>query len=259
MKQGTAVKRVDPAVLSDDRPQQTSASTVVPPAHTDWLRNRLTVSGPAAAVGRFRDAAQGTGGIPWHLDLDHEEARLLAPMAKLGAEAQAQARELGEVIAARHDRLLARWQERGARPLDLHRLVPIPEDILRQGEDAPAAHAWLWSHWGTAQPLRQVRIVAENGDRRLRRSARLSYEFYAADWTPWQVILRLRRDWPRLVFAITPHYDEPGGPAERWRPNCTAISATGILASSRVAIFRRSARFRCDERQLIHNLPDPTV
>jgi hypothetical protein len=172
------------------------------------------VSGPAVEVARFRDTARGTAGIPWHLDLDHEEARLLAPMAMLGHEARALARELREVIAARHDRLLARWQERGACPLDLHRLVPIPDDVLQQGEDAPAAHAWLWSHWGTTQPLRHVRVVEENGDRRLRRSARIIYEFYAADWTPWQAILRLRREWPKLVLAITPQYDKPDGSAD---------------------------------------------
>ena len=32
----------------------------------------------------FRAAARGTGGIPWHLDLNHEVARLLAPMAGQG-------------------------------------------------------------------------------------------------------------------------------------------------------------------------------
>lgn len=54
-------------------------------AHTDWLRNLLTVSGPAAEVRRFHAAARGTNAIPWHLDLDYEENRLLAPMATLVA------------------------------------------------------------------------------------------------------------------------------------------------------------------------------
>ena len=85
-------------------------------AHTDWLRHRLTVSGPAGEVARFQAAARGTAGIPWQLDLDHEEARLLAPMAMLGPEARALARELREVIAARHDQLLTRWAEPGELP-----------------------------------------------------------------------------------------------------------------------------------------------
>ena len=87
----------------------------------------------------FRAAARGTSAIPWHLDLDHEEARLLAPMAGLGPEAWALARKLREVIAAQHDRVLANWAAPGRCPMDLHRLVPVLEAMLRLGEDAPAA------------------------------------------------------------------------------------------------------------------------
>ena len=54
----------------------------------EWLRNLLTVSGPAGEVGRFREAARGTNGIPWRIDLEHEEMRLFAPMAGGGAEAR---------------------------------------------------------------------------------------------------------------------------------------------------------------------------
>ena len=169
------------------------------------------MSGPAGEVARFRAAARGTGGVPWHLDLDHEEARLLAPMAMLGPEARALARELREVIAARHDQVLTRWAEPGGCPLDLHRLIPVPDAIIGLGEDAPAARHWLWSHWGTTFPLRQVRLLEDNTDRRLRRSARVVYEFLSADWTPWQAILRLRRDWPTLVLAVDPRYGEAAG------------------------------------------------
>jgi hypothetical protein len=62
------------------------------PVHTDWLLNRLTVSGPAGEVARFRAAARGIGCIPWHLDLDHEAAQLLVPMAGQGPSACAGAR-----------------------------------------------------------------------------------------------------------------------------------------------------------------------
>ena len=132
-----------------------------PAATTDWLRTSLTVSGPAAAVARFRDAARGTGAVPWHLDLDHEEARLLAPMAAAGIEARLLARELRAIIAARHARILTHWPQPGRCPLDLNRLIPVPGAILQRGEDSPAARAWLWRHWGTTQPLRQVRIIDE--------------------------------------------------------------------------------------------------
>ena len=188
-------------------------------AGPDWLRTVLTVSGPAAGVARFRQAARGTGAIPWHLDLDHEEARLLAPMAAAGIEARLLARELREVIAARHERVLALWSQRGRCPLDLHRLIPVPDPVLQLGEDAPAARRWLWAHWGTPQPLRQVRVADDQPDRRLRRSARIVFEFRSADWTPWQAIIRLRQVWPRLIFAVCPHYDDgvpaaAGGPAD---------------------------------------------
>jgi hypothetical protein len=33
--------------------------------------------------------------------------------------------------------------------------------------------------------------------------------FWAADWTPWQAILRLRTLWPALRTAVQPRYDDP--------------------------------------------------
>jgi len=180
----------------------------VGPWNPDWLRTSLTVSGPAAEVARFRDAARGTGAVPWHLDLDHEEARLLAPMAAAGLEARLLARELRDIIAARHERILALWAQPGRCPLDLHRLIPVPGAMLQRGEDSPTAQAWLRRHWGTTQPLRQVRIIDQDTDRRLRRSARTTFEFRSADWTPWQAIAQLRRDFPHLIFVAQPHYDD---------------------------------------------------
>jgi hypothetical protein len=159
-------------------------------------------------VARFREVARGTGAIPWQLDLDHEEARLLAPMAAAGIEARLLARELRETIAARHERVLALWSQPGCCPLDLHRLIPVPAAILQLGEDSAVAQTWLWTHWGTTQPLRQVRIVDEQPDRRLRRAALIKYEFWSADWTPWQAMRRLRRDWPTLSLDVRPHYDD---------------------------------------------------
>jgi hypothetical protein len=173
----------------------------------DWLLNLLTVSGPAEEVARFREAARGTGCMPWHLDLDHEEARIFAPMAAAGAEARMLARQIREVLAARHDRILTRWAERGLCPFDLHRLIPIPDHILQLGEDDPASEGWLRTHWGTTRMLRAVWIREDGADRRLRRKAEIAYEFRSADWTPWQAILRLRRDWPKLVFTVQPRYD----------------------------------------------------
>jgi hypothetical protein len=173
----------------------------------DWLLNLLRVSGPAGEVARFREAARGTGGVPWHFDLDHEEARIFVPMAGAGAEARMLAQQIREILAARHDRILTRWSERGLCPFDLHRLIPIPDHILQLGDDDPVSRTWLITHWGTARMLRAARIREEGADRRLRRKAEIVYEFRSADWTPWQAILRLRRDWPKLVLTVQPHYD----------------------------------------------------
>ncbi len=172
----------------------------------DWLRHTLTISGPTGSVEKFQERARGPGSIPWRLDLDHEEARLLAPMITEGIEARLLARALRDAIEASHHKVLA-GQGRGC-PFDLHRLVPVPDSILALGDDDPAAADWLRSHWGTTWPLRHVRILDRNADRRLRRTARLVIEFWSADWTPWQAITHLRRGWPDLIFAIRPQYDD---------------------------------------------------
>lgn len=82
--------------LPPDRPIPASNQQAVGNAVTrvDWLRHTLTVSGPAACVARFRQAARGHGAIQWQLDLDREEARLLGPMVTEGIEARLLARQL---------------------------------------------------------------------------------------------------------------------------------------------------------------------
>ena len=200
-------RRTQKRVAGQGAPHQEQPYSTIERGAPDWLLNLLTVSGPAGEVAHFRAAAQGTGGVPWHLDLEHEEARLFAPMAAAGAEARMLARQIREIQAARHDRLMKRWTERGACPFDLHRLIPIPDHILQLGEDDPASTAWLMAHWGTTR-VRAVRIREEGADRRLRRKAEIVYEFRSADWTPWQAVLQLRRNWPKLVLIVQPRYDE---------------------------------------------------
>ena len=175
--------------------------------HPDWLHHTLTVTGPAARVAAFRTAACGAAAIPWQLDLEAEEARLLAPMITDGPNARVLARLLRRAVAAHHDRVLAQVARGGVCPLDLHRLVPVPETILALGPDDPAGGRWLWANWGTLQPLRHVRVL-DDTDRRLRRSARVTFDFFAAHWTPWQALLHVRRDWPDLVFVMRPDYGD---------------------------------------------------
>ncbi|PYD74868.1 transposase [Novacetimonas pomaceti] len=172
----------------------------------DWIRTTLTVSGPVDAVARFRMAAQGPGIIPWQVDFDYEQARLLAPMAGKGAQAVTLARLLRQASERLHQ-IALQHQAAGcpACAFDLHRLVPVPGPILEAGADSRAAAAWLQAQWGTLLPLRRVEVEAPR-DQRVRRSARLVYHFWSAEWTPWQALERVRTDWPELVFDIRPHY-----------------------------------------------------
>ncbi|MCE2564772.1 transposase [Komagataeibacter sp. FNDCF1] len=172
----------------------------------DWIRTTLTVSGPVDEVARFRAAARGPGIIPWQVDFDYEQARLLVPMAGRGAQAVTLARLLRQASERVH-RIALQHQAAGtpACAFDLHRLVPVPGPLLEAGSDSRAAAAWLRAHWGTLLPLRRVEVEAPR-DQRVRRSARLVYRFWSAEWTPWQALERVRTDWPELVFDIRPQY-----------------------------------------------------
>ena len=187
---------------------------------TDWLRHGLIVTGPAEDVGALKAAAAGAGVIPWHLpDLDAmEEDRRLAlvrpPDGSAGlrpADAKLLASQLREAMETHHERALATVGRSRACPFDLHALLPVPAAMLRRGPDDGASLDWLRAHWGVIQPLRQVQCLTGKADGRLRRSARLDYVFWSADWTPWAAFRTLRASWPRLIFDIRPQYDDSRG------------------------------------------------
>ncbi|MDT8278865.1 hypothetical protein RQ734_22700, partial [Roseomonas mucosa] len=124
------------------------------------------------------------------------------------------ARRLRDAAAANHQRAIARIGTDYSCPFDLHRLLPVPPGILRLGPDDPDSRTWLWTHWGTTRPLRHVRELESTLDGRKRRMAELRVEFWSADWSPWQALRRIRRDWPALSFDLRPDYadgeaDEP--------------------------------------------------
>ena len=194
------------AVASGTLPHGVQAVATAAGCDVDWLWNTLTVSGPADQVARFRALARGTNAAPWYVDLDHEEARLLAPMAAAGVEARLLARALREVIASKQERIRDTWAGPGRCLLDLYRLLPVPHQILHLGADHPAALGWLHAHWGTTRPLRNVSLIERLDDRRLKRSARFPLRFQSADRTPWQAIRQLRVDWKALVFDVQPDY-----------------------------------------------------
>ena len=60
------------------------------------------------------------------------------------------------------------------------------------------------------RPLRHVEELPSTLDRRRKKMAELRVGFWSADWSPWQAVLRLRRNWPALALVLTPDY-APGG------------------------------------------------
>jgi hypothetical protein len=186
-------------------------------AHTDWLRHDLVVSGPPAAIVAFQAAAAGAGAIPWHYpDLGQDEedrvhALLHPPDGSPGlrlAAARVLARQLHEAVAVHQDRVAEAAGRSRACPFDLHALVPVPASILRLGPEAADSIAWLRAHWGVVRALRHVRRLAAPPDRRLRRSSRLGFAFWSADWTPWAAFRAIGQAWPTLVFDLRPDYGD---------------------------------------------------
>lgn len=187
----------------------------------DWLRNVLTVTGPMEEMHRFRSAASGAGVIPWVLDLAGMEEDWFLSMASPPDGARAisvqgakiLARRLRDAVAANHGRANARIEFDRSCPFDLQRLLPVPPGILCAGPDDPTSLAWLRTHWGTERALRHVRELEPTIDGRKRRMAELRVEFWSADWSPWQAVRRLRRNWPVLIFDLQPNYG--GGEHDR--------------------------------------------
>ena len=195
------------------------AAALLRPPHTDWLHHRLLVAGPAGTLADFQAAACGAGIIPWRLDLDRMEEDLFLMLAappppqrrRLSlVGARALAGQLRDAAEQRQGAALARVGRNRACALDLHTLVPVPDDVLQLGLDHPEALAWLWAHWGTTAALRHVAAEpvlprrAAPGD-----PAALRLAFWSADWTPWRALATVRARWPALRFDIRPTYDLP--------------------------------------------------
>ena len=189
-------------------------------AHPDWLYHHLSIAGDADLVTLFRQAAAGPGAIPWRDDLGHAEEDwfhlLAAPPEPQRRSvslhgARVLAGQLRDAVERRREQVAILAGRGGDRrcPLDLHRLLPVPDPLLKLGPGHPEARRWLWAHWGTTWPLRHVAElpVSKAGRPPSRTPGRLWLGFWSADWTPWPAIDRLRRDWPALRFAVRPFYD----------------------------------------------------
>ena len=221
--QGTA----DAGAKHESTPAQISETSAMAPAslrpgaplrlpHTDWLRHRLIVTGPAAEVNAFRSVAAGAGTIPWRLDLDtlqEDWFHLLVNPASRSlslAGARVLAGQLREAVERRHAIAVLQVGRSRACPFDLNALVPVPADILLLGPDHPSALAWLWQHWGTTEPLRHVAPDLAGkpwlGQKGPDGETALRLVFWSADWTPWRALARIRADWPGLRLDVHPDY-----------------------------------------------------
>jgi hypothetical protein len=184
---------------------------------TDWLRHELVITGAPSELASFEAAAAGAGAIPWEypdLDLEEEDrvqALVQPPDGSRGLDiesARVLARELREAIFAHQQKIVAAAAQSRVCPLDFHKLLPVPNEILQLGPDHSASMAWLQTNWGTTRPLRHVQCLPEKPVTGKRKTARRRLEFWSADWTPWAAFAAIREAWPALGFDIRPDYDD---------------------------------------------------
>jgi hypothetical protein len=191
------------------RPRQPAAATA-----PNWLYHHLVISGSAAAVANFAAAARGAGVIPWRLDFTRIEEDVFNMAAAVPAErrqlniasCRLLARQFRDRVEAHHARALARIGRSQACPFDLHVLLPVPASVLALGPNDPAALAWLTTHWGTSDRLRQVHaLAAPRPGRRLPAGHMvIGYGFFTCGETPHAVLATLQPRWPELRFVLRP-------------------------------------------------------
>jgi hypothetical protein len=194
------------------RPAATQAASAA--AASPWLCHHLTISGPAAAVTSFAEAARGSGIVPWWL----EAARLEEDIFNLAASqpgairsltidgCRILARQFRERVEDRAARAAARVGRSRACPFDLHALLPVPAPILQLGPTHPQAQAWLAKNWGLTDTPRQVteRHGAKAGRRLPAGYTVVGYSFFTAGETPHAAIAQLGSRWTTLRFVLRP-------------------------------------------------------
>ena len=91
-------------------------------------------------------------------------------------------------------------------PFDLHALLPVPAATLALGATHPDALAWLATHWGVTDRLRQVVLrPGATANRRLPRGhAVIGYGFFTAGETPDRAIATLTAAFSPLRFVLAP-------------------------------------------------------
>ncbi len=181
-------------------------------AETDWLYHHLILTGPAAGLETFTAAARGPGVIPWRLDYAAIEEDIFnlavsQPPAQRALDVEGcriLARQFRERVETRQAKAAALAGNSHACPFDLQVLLPIPDEILQLGPANPGALAWLKSHWGTQDRLRQINALAKPGPgRRLPAGHGVAgYSFFTIDRPPELAITAIAEVWPMLRFAL---------------------------------------------------------
>jgi hypothetical protein len=179
-----------------------------------WLWHHLTISGPAADVAAFAEAARGPGVIPWHVDYAQVEEDIFhrAVAARGGRNGLSiegchiLARQFRQRIESRDDKAAALIGQSRACPFDLHVLLPIPTEILRRGPTDEKSLDWRARNWGTRDDLRKVveRPNPSAGRRLPAGHTVISYGFFTAGETPRAAMIQLGARWPIPRFVLTP-------------------------------------------------------
>ena len=182
-----------------------------------WLYHHLVVTGPADGVALFVTAARGPGVIAWATDGAEVEEWVFnlaasQPPARRNltmAGCRILARQYRERFEAHHERAAEQMGHRRSCALDLHALLPVPDDILRLGRTHPAALAWCRTHWGVPDGLHQAGERPDLGPgRRLPRGHGVAaYGFFTGGDTPHVAVAGLAARWPGLRFVLRPRPD----------------------------------------------------
>ena len=179
-----------------------------------WLWHHLTISGPAADVAAFAEAARGSGVIPWHVDyaqteedIFHRAVAARGGWNRLSIEGcHILARQFRQRIESRDEKVVALIGQSRACPFDLHVLLPIPAEILQRGPTDQTSLDWLARHWGTRDALRKIvaRPNPSAGRRLTAGHAVISYGFFTSGETPRAAATQFVARWPMLRFVLTP-------------------------------------------------------
>ena len=162
----------------------------------------------------FAAAARGAGVTPWQLDYAAIEDDIFALAVSQPAGRRSLtvdgcrilARQFREKVELRQARAAALVGSSFACPFDLNVLLPVPQRILLLGATHPDALAWLATHWGVTDRLRQVSVRdgATTGRRLPKGHAVIGYGFFTAGETPDTAITAIAVRWPALRFRLQP-------------------------------------------------------